>query len=204
MTVVAAIAAVSVNAQDFYVGGQLGFTSTTNTTEVSAAGATVSNDLKRSAFTFGPEFGIKLDDKMAVGVALTYGHTNRETGANTEVTGNNFEIKPYFRYAFLQWDKLSLFADAQIGVSTGKSTTDTTVGGVTTSTDVKESGFSFAIVPGISYQLTDQINFVAKLGNGLGYWQTKNEPNNTTTIKDKTFGLNLNSLGLVFGMYYNF
>ena len=204
MTIVAAFAAVSMNAQDFYVGGQLGFTSTTNTSEVSTGGSTVSNDLKNSQFIIGPEFGIKLGDNMAVGVALSYGHGSKEANINTEYKTNNFEIKPYFRYSFLQWDKLSLFADAQVGVSSGKITTEVSTGGTTTSTDEKTSGFSFAIVPGISYQVSDEINFVAKLGNGVGYWQEKYEPNSSTTYTDKTFGLNLNSLELMFGLYFNF
>ena len=204
MTMVAACAALTMNAQ-MYVGGSLNFNSNTTTTETTVAGVTASSDNKTTSFGIAPEVGFKLADNMAVGVAVGFNMSNNEPSATTKVKTNNFSIAPYFRYTALSWGNLSLFADAKVTVSTGKTTNEVTTAGVTVSSDDKVNSFSVAIVPGISYQLNDQINFVATLGNGLGYFQTKTEPaGGARTITDKNFGLDLNTLGLSFGMYYNF
>ena len=203
MTMVAACAALTMNAQ-MYVGGSLNFNANTKTTEATAAGVTVSSDDKTTSFGIAPEVGFKLADNMAVGVAVGFDFSNNEPNSTTTVKNTNFNIAPYFRYTALTWGNLSLFADAQVTVSTGKKTTELTTTTGKVSSDDKTSGFSVAVVPGISYQLNDQINFVAKLGSGLGYFQTKEEPAAGPTVTDKNFGLDLNTLGLSFGMYYNF
>lgn len=204
MTMVAACAALTMNAQ-IYVGGGLNFNNTTVTREFTAAGVTTSTDDKTTSFGIAPEVGFKLADNMAVGVAVGFDFSNNEPSATTKVKSNNFSIAPYFRYTALTWGNLSLFADAQVTVSTGKTTNEVTTGGVTVSSDDKTNGFSVAVVPGISYQANEKINFVAKLGRGIGYFQTKSEPaGGATTTTDKDFGLNLKTLGLSFGMYYNF
>ena len=203
LTMVAACAALTMNAQ-MYVGGSLNFNANTETTEATAAGVTVSSDDKTTSFGIAPEVGFKLADNMAVGVAVGFNMSNNEPSSTKTVKGTDFSIAPYFRYTALTWGNLSLFADAQVTVSTGKETTELTTTTGKVSSDDKTSGFSVAVVPGISYQLNDQINFVAKLGRGLGYFQTKEEPAAGPTVTDKNFGLDLNTLGLSFGMYYNF
>lgn len=212
MTLAAVAVAATMNAQ-LYVGGTLGFTSTTNKTEGTFNGVTQSNELTTTNFDFGPEVGYKLNDKMAVGLALTVGFANQETGKNpdTKRKTTNFAIKPYFRYTFVQFGKVGLFADGQIGIESGKISNEVNNNGTTTTTDVKTSGFSIAIVPGVSYQASDKISVVAKLGNGLGFWNTKTTtptPMGAQTIDvdntTNTFGLNLNSLNLAVSLYYNF
>jgi len=212
MTLAAVAVAATMNAQ-LYVGGTLGFTSTNNKTECTVNGVTQSTELTTTNFDFGPEVGYKLNDKMAVGLALTFGYTSQETAKNpdTKDKTTNFAIKPYFRYTFVQFGKVGLFADGQIGIETGKTTREVNTNGATTSTDIKTSGFSIAIVPGVSYQASDKISVVAKLGNGLGFWNTKTTtPTNLggqTVDIDRTantFGLNLNSLNLAVSLYYNF
>jgi len=204
MTMVAACAALTMNAQ-MYVGGSLNFNSSKTTTETTAAGVTTSADNKTTSFGIAPEVGFKLADNMAVGVAVGFNMSNNEPSATRTIKGTNFSVAPYFRYTALSWGNLSLFADAKVTVSTGKTTNEVTTGGVKVSADDKVNSFSVAVVPGISYQLNDQINFVATLGNGLGYFQTKSEPaGGVTTTTDKNFGLDLSTLGLSFGMYYNF
>lgn len=206
MTLAAVAIAASVNAQ-MYVGGSLGFDYQNNKTEVSAAGATTTSELGTTNFSILPEFGYKIDDQMAIGVAFGYSYTSAETGKNpdTKDKTSRFEFNPYFRYTFLQMGSFSVFADAQVGFYTGKTTSETASGAGVVSVDYpKVSGFSFAIRPGIAYQANDALSFVAKLGNGLGYWSDKTETSNTTTNTVSKFGLNFDTLGLQFGMYYNF
>ena len=85
---------------------------------------------------------------------------------------------------------------------TGKQTTETKGAA---DVDVKVNEWGLFIVPGISYQLNDKFNFVAKLGSGLGYANTKRENESTNAVrKTSTFGFSASSMSLSFGMYYNF
>lgn len=205
MTLAAVAVAATMNAQ-IYVGGSLGFSSQKTTAEYTEDNVTVSADASSTTFTFSPEVGYKLNDKMAVGLALGFTTGSADDTENLDATIKNteFSIKPYFRYTFAQWNKVSLFADAELGFSTGKDTYEYSEDNVTVSTDQKYSGFHFAIVPGIAYQANEKISVVAKLGNGLGYWYTKYEPSDNLSVSTSEFGLNLNSLGLTLGVYYNF
>ena len=201
MTLVAAFVSVSMSAQ-YYVGGGVGFRTGTTTNEVTTAGIKTSTDLKNNGFSIVPEIGMKLDDKMAIGVALGYANSKSESNPTTTYKINEFEIAPYFRYTLATWGNLSLFTDAQFRVLTGKETTETT-GAADVETKLNEWGIF--IIPGISYQLNDKFNFVAKLGSGLGYANTKRENESTNLVrKTSTLGLSATSLGLTFGMYYNF
>ena len=206
MTLAAVAVAATVNAQ-MYVGGTLGFDTQNNKTEVSVNGATTTVELGTTTFSILPEFGYKIDEQMAIGVAFGYSYTSAETGKNPDTKNktSRFEFNPYFRYTFLQMGSFSVFADAQVGFYTGKTTNESSVAGAVVSVEYpKVNGFSFAIRPGVAYQANDALTFVAKLGNGLGYWYDKVEISNTTTNTNSKFGLNLNTLGLQFGMYYNF
>ena len=201
MTLVAAFVSVSMSAQ-YYVGGGVGFRTGTTTNEVTTAGIKTSTDLKSNGFSIVPEIGMKLDNKMAIGVALAYANSKSEYNPTTTYKVNDFEIAPYFRYTLATWGNLSLFTDAQFRVLTGKETIETT-GAADVETKVNEWGLF--IIPGISYQLNDKFNFVAKLGSGLGYANTKRENESTNVVrKTSDLGLSANSLGLTFGMYYNF
>ena len=201
MTLVAAFVSVSMSAQ-YYVGGGVGFRTGTTTNEVTTAGIKTSTDLKSNGFSIVPEIGMKLDNKMAIGVELGYANSKSEYNPTTTYKVNEFEIAPYFRYTLATWGNLSLFTDAQFRVLTGKETIETT-GAADVETKVNEWGLF--IIPGISYQLNDKFNFVAKLGSGLGYANTKRENESTNVVrKTSDLGLSANSLGLTFGMYYNF
>lgn len=211
MTLAAVAVAATMNAQ-LYVGGQLGFTSENNKNEVSAAGTTTSTEVKNTTFNFGPEVGYKLNDKMAVGmyIGVVAAENKPAAAPGTEIknTRTGFEIKPYFRYTFVNFGKVSLFADGEIGYEFSNAKREVTTGATTTSTEVKNNGFHIAVIPGVAFQASDRISFVAKLGNGLGYWYEKQEnpaaPGTTDENKISRFGFDVNSLGLSFGAYYNF
>ncbi len=211
MTLAAVAVAATMNAQ-LYVGGQLGFTSENIKNEVSAGGVTTSAETKNTTFRFGPEVGYKLNDKMAVGmyIGVVASENKPAAAVGTEIknTRTGFEIKPYFRYTFVNFGKVSLFADGEIGYETLNQKNEVTTGGTTTSREIKSNGFHIAVIPGVAFQASDRISFVAKLGNGLGYWYQKDEnpaaPGTTDETKTSRFGFDVNSLGLSFGAYYNF
>ena len=211
MTLAAVAVAATVNAQ-LYIGGTFGFTSTNNKTEVTA-GTTTSTEVTTTRYNFTPEVGYKLNDKMAVGMTIGLSGFSRENPVvapttKDEDTQFRLEFAPYFRFIFANWGKVSLFADGEVGFYTGTTKNEVTAG-TTVSTENKEHGFHIAVKPGIMYQPTKQISLVAKLGNGFGFWNEVTERPVTAPVTDdkttvNTFGLNLSSLGLSIGAYYNF
>jgi hypothetical protein len=175
MTLAAVCVAATMNAQ-VYVGGSLGFSS--EKADYDGAEAT-------TIFSVKPELGYNLDENLAVGIAL--GFTSEKDGDADALT--TFSVAPYLRYTFVKLDKVNLFVDGEVSYATKKDTYDK---------------FGIHIKPGVAVNVNDNISFVAKLcADGLGWSNTKwkNVPNEYKTNK---FGVDLSTLGLEFGMYYNF
>lgn len=205
LSALVAVAAINANAQ-FYLGGSLGFTSTKNAVEYNYEGNKTKFDATNTNFNIAPEIGYKFDDKMAVGLSIgfTTGKEGDIEDKDASLKANAFTIQPYFRYTFVKWNKVSLFADVELGLAFGKVTNEYIEESVTYSSDTKVNDFHIAIVPGVAYQASDAISVVAKLGNGLGYWSSTIKPNDNIKQTASEFGLDVNTLGLTIGVYYNF
>ena len=174
MTLAAVAVAISVNAQ-VYVGGSLGFTSSKDDTDGAKA---------TTRFSIKPEVGYNLDENWAVGMAL--GFTSTKAGDADAVT--EFEIAPYARYTFAKLDMVNFFVDGEVSYKTVKDT---------------YNKFGIHIKPGVAVNVNDKVSFVAKLGtDGLGWTNTSYK--GVSEYKNNKFGLDLSTLGLEFGMYYNF
>ena len=107
MTLVAAMMAVTMNAQNnFYVGGSLGLGFYTQ----SGADAT---------YKIMPEFGISFNEKTGVGTVIGY-----ESGSE------KFVFAPYFRYTACQAGPVSVFGDVQVGYESYKGGGDNIAVGV--------------------------------------------------------------------------
>lgn len=199
MTIAAAFAAVSMNAQ-VYVGGSLGFSnnkSNTATTETTVTGITVA-----------PEIGMALDDKMGVGIAIGFGSNKNKTeyvgtAAGTpsvETTVTTFALKPYLRYQVFQVSKFNVFVDGGIDFA------------IQSQKDMKAGmDLGVFVTPGIAYNVTDKWSIVGKLDNMFAFGYSKSPvadvagaPDAPTSINCglSTGGFNVGSLS--FGVYYNF
>lgn len=199
MTLAAVAVAATMNAQ-LYIGGSLGFQTRTTKTDVAGTNPVQTIDSKWSEFSILPEVGYNLNEKMAVGMQIGFTATDDKDANNTK--SNAFTIAPYFRYTFVKWDKVSLFADAGINFRTGTTkvySTDPTTG-KEVSTDNNTNRFFIGVVPGIAFQASEKVSVVAKLGTGLGYTHEKV----SDAVKFDQFGFDVNSLGLQLGAYYNF
>ena len=110
MTLVAAMMAVTMNAQNnFYVGGSLGV-------EVSTQSG------GNTKFSVMPEFGIKFNEKMGVGTVIGYTDNGN--------SNSSFTFAPYFRYTACQMGPVSVFGDAQVTYSSIKNGGDNIAIGV--------------------------------------------------------------------------
>ena len=195
-----------------YVGGSLGFTSS----KLSSGG----HDQDGTSFKILPEFGYQLDQDISIGVQIGYSHgyaafgsltvTDFKAAMNTAVSTsmdiyeddyklNSFTFAPYVRYTFARFGKVNLFFEGSVGYSNVKADDTPKVqnaGGGEQKIDVIE----LALRPGVSFQLSDNISLLAKLGS-LGYMQAKEKESD---MKITRFGLDMDSYNLLFGLNFHF
>jgi len=196
MTFAAVCVAATMNAQ-VYVGGTLGLDFQTK-----MADQTSGDDATGMTFQIKPELGYNLDEKSSVGIVLGFGISNNSAEVMKQATGISyptntkldknaisFQIAPYYRYKFLQFDKVDLFIDAQVGFQ------------YTKYDEWNNTTFGLGVRPGVAFNASDKVSFVAKLGNGLFFESSKDKDADAVS----KFGLSANSLApLEIGMYYNF
>lgn len=194
---VAFMAATVAASAQVYIGGGINFSSYKPAYIESPGSPSPDSQTK---FGIAPEIGYKLDDKMAVGISLGYSHSSKKP-----YTVNEFSIAPYFRYTFVKWNNVGLFADAEFAYNFKKTTEENgtyDANGNPTDLDTKENGWSLGIRPGVSIDVNDKLTFVTKVGF-LGYKSEK--PSDVQGQKGSSeFGLDFDTKGLEFALYYNF
>ena len=194
---------LSMNAQ-VYVGGSLGFTSS----KQSAGG----HDEDGSSFKFMPEIGYQLDPTLSIGVQVGYSHgyaafgsltvTDFKAAMNTAISTyvdisedntklNSFTFAPYVRYNVLDFGKANLFIEGSVGYTNIKSEGKN---------DTKIDALEIALRPGISFQLSDRISALAKLGS-FGYMEAKEKESD---MKITRFGLDADTYNLMLGINFLF
>ena len=175
MTMVAAFAAVSMNAQ-VYVGGSVGFGS-----------AKMGGGDSESTYKIIPEIGYNLNDQWAVGIALGYQKGTCNFGNLDFNPGKReaFSVNPYARYTFLKSDMVNLFVDGGVGFASIKDT---------------GSAFQVGLHPGIALNASEKISLVAHLGFvGFETFSPKGDGESSNA-----FGLNFDNANIMLGVYYNF
>ena len=186
LTMAVALLAITMNAQNnFYVGGSIGYSS-----------SSYDGSATKSSLTFLPEFGIQFNKKIGIGVELGYNATTNEV---SNLTNSTFEFAPYFRYTAFQLGKVSVFGDGKIAYSTRN---NETAGSDGKTEDNKTNDWGIYVQPGIAYSLNDKFSLIAKFGNVLGYSSSKPDVSGakaTTTFQFLTLSNNVS-----FGFFYNF
>lgn len=167
LAAVVALFAINANAQ-FWAGGALGFESTNIDKDA---------DIKKSAFNFAPEFGYNFADNMGVGIALSMNNSKDVVGDN-KTKKNRYLVAPYFRYVFLSFGNVSLFADA----------------GAEFNLEEDNNNFFLGVQPGIAFQCNEKITLATRLGK-IGY----------SNVGDGKFTAQADAyiIGQI-GIYYNF
>ena len=199
------VAAVSANAQ-VWIGGEVGFNTSTNTVKVSG----VSTDETTNNFTIAPEIGYNLSDKWAVAVKVAFAHSgnngevavllNNYLGAlgfkDGKVTTNAIVINPYVRYTFVKSGNFSAFVDGGVSYSTVH---------VNNMSDVMNNinSFGVAINPGISYAVSEKVGLVAHLGDLSFNTSWTKAKNADIKVTDNKFNVSFWN-AISFGAYYNF
>ena len=165
LAAIVALFAISANAQ-FWAGGAIGFESSKNK----------DLDTKASAFNFAPEFGYNFADNMGVGIALSMDNSKVVVGDN-KTKENLYLVAPYFRYVFMSFGNISLFADA----------------GAEFNLKDDNNNFFLGVQPGIAFQCNEKITLATRLGK-IGY----------SNIGDGIFTAKAGAYIGQIGIYYNF
>ena len=183
---------------EWYTGGQLGFNVSQFKTEVNG---NTSTDGKTSSWTFGPEIGTFLNDRVQIGTGIILAGTRFES----ETTPNNISRglaiggMIYSRYF---WGKNTFrpFAGIHAGYTYGKSKNSNSIQIL----ESKQTNFITNLNAGFSYALSKKVNALGSFGF-LGFNSSVSQalPGNTKQ-KYTSFGLDVNSLGNRFtiGFYY--
>lgn len=176
MTLVAAVMAVSVNAQGYF-GGSVGVASVKN------GGADA-----ETTYKFVPEIGYNLNSEWAIGVALGYqkGACDLQYGGVTQdVTTELLQVNPYVRYTALNTKYVNLFVDGGVGIGSYK--------------DIG-TAFTLGLRPGVAINFNDKISFVAHCGFvGFSSFSPKGDGDSSNMV-----GVDLNGNNILFGLYFNF
>ena len=194
-----------------YVGGSLGFTSTTQ----SQGGV----DQDGTSFKILPEIGYQLDQDISIGVSIGYSHgyaafgsltvTDIKAAMNTAASAyaditeddyklNSFTFAPYVRYTFAHLGKVDLFCEGSVGYTNIKSDGRPNNKGNATKNETKIDAVEIAIRPGVAFNLTDNISLLAKLGS-LGWMQAKEKD---TDMKITRFGLDCDTYNVLLGVNF--
>ena len=147
MTMVAAFAAVSMQAQ-VYVGGSFAIEAWSSQKNA--------GDRSETAFKIMPEIGYNLNDQWAIGTVI--GYQNDKFNGINGLSESAFSIAPYARYTFFQTGKVGFFLDGGFSIQAGDSPTQWGVG----------------LRPGVKFAASDKVTFVASFG-GLGYKKVEDE-----------------------------
>lgn len=185
MTVVAAFAAVTMNAQ-MYVGGSLGYST-----------SSYDGKTQRSAFTLLPEFGMQFNEKWGAGVELGYSSSTNEA-SDAKPSNTAFTFAPYARYTALKLGAVNVFADGKFAYTSRNNQTANGDKAV----DNKYNVIGLYVQPGIAYNLNKQFSLVAKFGDIISYSSSK--PDADGAKATTTFSLLNLSNAVSFGFYYNF
>ena len=225
---IAFVAATMFASAQLYVGGSLGMTTNGGTIKTKAGNETKTRDQDKSfSFTFAPEAGFMFADNMGAGLKLNFGLT-KVTSKDEDVDPvettvdktTTIGFTPYFRYVFAEVDNFKFYADAQVEFGIVKPQTKVTGGNDPGTTDnPKTTNFGFGIVPGMAYQLTDNISMncelhILKLGFNtsktvakdviVGYDMTGPVKGDRTTT-DNEFGFGVNEASpITIGFFYTF
>ena len=175
MTMVAAFAAVSMQAQ-VYVGGSFAIEAWSSQKNA--------GDRSETAFKIMPEIGYNLNDQWAIGTVIGY-QNDKFNGVNG-LSESAFSIAPYARYTFSKLGKVNLFVDGGVDFTSGSKA------------DYTDLGVGFK--PGLAVSLTDNLSFVSHVGF-IGWKQHNPDGDDNNTSK---FGIDLSGANLTFGLYYNF
>ena len=220
ITIAFVAAAMFANAQ-FFIGGNLGFSTQSGSVKLENGGTSLTQDAPKTfTFTIAPSVGFMFNDNMGVGLDILFGSTKLtqkdytfDPAATVTTKTTDLGFAPYFRYVFAEVDNFRFYADARIEYISSTPKVTIEQGGTSLSQDGnKTTYFGIGVVPGMAYMLTDNISMNCTLNIlSLGYTSQKTVSKNIDgagtdqTQKINEFGLGVNgATPITIGFFYTF
>lgn len=156
-------------AKKYFVGGSLGFNSTSqentiNTTVPGSGAPSVYATTKGTNTTYSitPEFGFYIRKNTALGIKLGYSHS----GGDNFYTSNSYVASPFIRFIVpIGKGRFSMYND--LGISAGYSENGESMSSGPGNAKTINLGAFYE--PGIQFRLKNNINLMATLGNLFNY-----------------------------------
>jgi hypothetical protein len=183
MTLVASTLVATAQKGTWYVGGVVGYASSTLKTP--SGFKTTASD-----WAFGPEAGTFLKDDIQLGVALGLSGSSRKNNNTKTQTSTTFSPTVYVRKFFKLTDNFSTFAGFYLNYATGTLTDYTP----TPSVEQTQSGVGLRLGIGIAYSLSPRFTAVGQYGL-MGYQSMTSKQAGTTTATDSSFDFGVNTVG---------
>lgn len=201
-----------------YLGGGLGFTTSSNKVTTSGGGTTVSADgPKSTSFSIVPGVGYFIADKLAVGIDISflnesekepYEGPGAQTGDYNKVSGNLISFTPYARKFFMLSDNFGFTGTFGVGVGFGSSKTESKRGSTTVTNDgPKVTALEVGITPGLVFFPTNKVGLEANFGFvGFSSRTQKATTGGGGEVKstDTSFGFGANSIQPTFSLGFRY
>jgi len=190
-SVVLALATTFGASAQLWIGGEVGFSSSTAKTD----------DFKATASTFSiaPEIGYSINDNLGVGLTFAFGTEGQKIGDADRESASAFAIAPFVQYKAIEFGKFQLFARAafQFESNTGAYELGEELDDLWGDDKLKMSGFGVNIAPYMHYVINEKFNLVAKLNFlSLGFASVtpKYDGEKGITISTFNFGVDANNV----------
>lgn len=206
----AAVTLVTVLNAQVFVGGSVGFNSTQGANKIDQ---NETKDNTSRSYSFSPMVGYSVNEKVAVGLELSiagsYDNDNRDQA--TIEKGFGWGVSPFARYYFLNFNKFSVYGQANFTIAGGTSKEtheNTTTNGPTVSL------VGLNIAPALQYSFNERIGLFANLNFlsiGYNFSSTKTKSDLIGDVKATAssfnFGANtsnlINTENFQIGFYIN-
>ena len=218
VTIIFVLASMGVCKAQFFLGGELGAWGssgkTTDRTKFQSFDTTVvTKNPSTFNFVIAPKLGYFINDKLSVGVILSYnlGTTTINAPSKVKTTTHTFGGSPYVRYAFAQAGNFSFIAEGRIDIMGGTWNVNPS-GGIFAKNSLFSAGVR--VSPVITYNVGKHLVFESRLNFlSLGYEHSRQKrkieiagTESTETIIGNDFRVSVDTDNtfVTIGMVYKF
>lgn len=203
------VAQAQLSAGTFYLGGTLGFASSTSDNKV---GNTETRTFENSSFTAAPSLGFFVADKTAVGLRASISSTKntfiQNNGDKRITTSAPISVGLFAERYFMMIPQFGFTAGVNANFVGGSSKTENIDGttGVNVTTENTISGFNSGLTAGTIWFPNPHIGVSAQVGliNYATTTSTVKDANPEMSTTNSGVTANLSSMNLAFGFHYYF